>query len=342
MRTIKLIVDYKNRFGTKYTATPYRSGMDKNKLRSYFNNLGYSIQFVYPWQINFENCNNELYLYTSSEDRGLYYKSYIEDVVLGLKLAGAHIIPDFKFLRAHHNKVFMEILRKISNNSKIDSIHSKLYGTLEELREDLVHYNNINHVLKPSEGAMSKGVSHATNLKQLLKQAKIISNSSSYKNDIIDILRSKKHKEYIKESRNRKKFIVQNFIPNLEGDWKVLIFWDKFYVLRRLNRKNDFRASGGGRLSYTREVPTKLLSFARDIANELNLPNVSFDIAYDGDKCYLLEFQALYFGTYTLEHSQFYFIFNNKWEMIEESSILEKEYAKSIVNYIENNFNYLK
>jgi len=342
MKTIKLIVDYKKRFGTKYTATPYRSGMDKNKLKSYFNNFGYSVQFVYPWQINYENCKNELYLYTSSEDKGLYYKSYLEDVVLGLKLAGAHIIPDFKFLRAHHNKVFMEILRRISISNEMESLHSKVYGTLEELREDLVHYNTINHVLKPSEGAMSRGVFHATSLKQLLKHAKIISNTSSYKNDLIDLLRSKKHEGYIKESRNRKKFIVQDFIPNLEGDWKVLIYWDKYYVLRRLNRKNDFRASGGGRLSYTRDVPTKLLSFARDIAIELNLPNVSLDIAYDGNKCYLLEFQAIYFGTYTLEHSQFYFAFNNKWEMIEESSILEKEYANSIVRYIENDFKYLK
>jgi len=49
---------------------------------------------------------------------------------------------------------------------------------------------------------------------------------------------------------HRSKFIVQEFIPDLSNDWKVLVFWDKYYVLRRKNRPNDFRASGSGLFSF--------------------------------------------------------------------------------------------
>ena len=32
---------------------------------------------------------------------------------------------------------------------------------------------------------------------------------------------------------------VQEFIQNLKNDYKILIFWDKYYVLKRLNRKES-------------------------------------------------------------------------------------------------------
>ena len=53
------------------------------------------------------------------------------------------------------------------------------------------------------------------------------------------------------------------------------------------------------------------------------------------DEYYLIEFQTNYFGTYTLEYSDFYFKkTSGTWESIEEKSILEKVYAESIVSYI--------
>ncbi|QKG78802.1 ATP-grasp domain-containing protein [Tenuifilum thalassicum] len=237
----------------------------------------------------------------------------------------------------------MEIIRKISNDKNIKTIDSQVYGTVEELISSKNIYSNKSaYVIKPSEGAMSKGISLAKDFKQLLADAKKISATPSLIIDLIDRMRTLKHKGYIKESTHRKKFVVQDFIPNLQGDWKVLIYWNKFYVLRRLNREKDFRASGGGRLSYTRDIPNGMLDYAKSIIKHLNLPNVSLDIAFDGKTFYLLEFQAVYFGTYTLEHSSFYFSFNKEWEIVEKKSILEDEYVRSIISYIDNDLKYLE
>ena len=120
---MKIIVlkDYKNQFETKYSALPYRSGFDKDALTSYFSDLKIEIAFKSFYEIDFENdkIKNQYFLYTSSEDNHVFYKGYIEDVVYGIHLAGGNLIPGYKYLRAHHNKVFMEVLR---SQSKLDSI----------------------------------------------------------------------------------------------------------------------------------------------------------------------------------------------------------------------------
>ena len=112
---INIFSDYKNRFQSKCGSIPYRSGMDKSLLKKYFEKSGYTVKLYKFSDINFSTMNfkDQIVLYTSSEDIGFHYKSYIEDLILGLHLRGAIPIPDYKYLRANNNKVFMEILRKI-------------------------------------------------------------------------------------------------------------------------------------------------------------------------------------------------------------------------------------
>ncbi len=107
------MTDYKNRFGSRHFDKPYRSGFDQQVLAKYFSQHNINPKFINLSDVNFRknNFTNQFILYTSSEDEGYFYKSYIEDIVLGLQLSGARVIPDFKYLRANNNKVFMEILR---------------------------------------------------------------------------------------------------------------------------------------------------------------------------------------------------------------------------------------
>lgn len=82
-----------------------------------------------------------------------------------------NLIPDYKYLKAHNNKVFMEILRDLTINDKLNFIQSHYFGTLEEL------INNINNikfpvVIKSAAGAMSRGVYIANNRNELIKNAK--------------------------------------------------------------------------------------------------------------------------------------------------------------------------
>ena len=44
--------------------------------------------------------------------------------------------------------------------------------------------------------------------------------------DLKDYFRRFKHNGYLSNSRYRKKFVAQNYIEGLKGDWKILIYSD--------------------------------------------------------------------------------------------------------------------
>jgi len=122
----------------------------------------------------------------------------------------------------------------------------------------------------------------------------------------------------------------------LSGDYKIVIYGNKYFVLFRENRPNDFRASGSGRLSFPKEVPQKVLSCAKQIFESFDVPFISMDIGYDGNTCYLFEFQFVLFGQYAVERSQWHFVFDDsRWNRKETSSIVEEEMLQSVHAYIQ-------
>lgn len=341
MKEITILLDYKNRYSSKWSSIPYCSGMNKILLQHEFEKRDFRTIYCHYSDIDFKNndYNKKIFLYTSSEDYNLQYKSYIEDVIYALEMQGAILLPGFKFLKAHHNKVFMEILRDLSNFKPIHNITSKNFGTLEDFLRDekKISYPS---VLKGSAGATSKLVDLIHDTADAKKKIKKISRSKALFHEIWDHGRSIKHKNYIKDSKYRNKFIIQNFIPNMNKDWKVLIFGDKFYVLERKVRKNDFRASGSGILSYNKQLPNGLLDYAEGIFNHFKIPFISLDIGYNENNFCLIEFQALHFGTHTIDTSPFYFTkIKNKWEIVNTSSFVEQELAESVRTFITKFYN---
>lgn len=339
MKKIYLLTDYKGYYGSKYTAKPYRSGMDKKLLEKYFTDCGFQVKYIAFSDIDFRKIDfkDQYVLYTSSEDIGYHYKDYIEDMVLGLSLQGARIIPEYKYLRANNNKVFMEILRDLLDGKDGRYIKTHHFGTIEELKEKIDKFQ-YPVVIKSATGAMSRGVFLADNGNQLIKIAEKISRTKYLFKELWDLGRSIKHKGYKKESKYRKKFIVQNFIPGLNNDWKILIYGDKYYILYRGVRKNDFRASGSGKFYFYTDLPNGILDYAENIFRKFNVPNLSIDVGYNSGKFYLIEFQMIYFGTTTIEKAPFYYTKeDSKWIRHNNKSELEKAYVDSIVKYIEKN-----
>lgn len=336
-KEIIFLVDYNKRFNTKWSAIPYKSGMNKNLLKKEFKKLNTPIKYMAYSDIDFRNrsfFNNKIFLYASAEDKNLFYKSFVEDIILGLELIGAEVIPGYKYLRAHHNKTFMEIMRDTSELEDIKDIKSTYFGTYEDFKvqEEKLTYPL---VLKSAFGATGKNVTLISSTKEALKKTKRFSSSKSLFYDFRDFVRNLRHKGYVKESRHRKKFIVQNLIPGMDRDYKILVFGNKFYVLERKVKKNDFRASGSGLIGYTKDLPDGMLDYAMKFFKDQNLPFFAMDVAFNGSSFTLIEFQALHFGTHTLDTAPYYFVQHDKtWECIEEESVLEKEVASSLVAYL--------
>ncbi|QKX03911.1 hypothetical protein HN014_02980 [Aquimarina sp. TRL1] len=338
MKEIIALMDYKSKFGSKHFDTPYRSGMDKKKLATYFREVGYTIHYRYLNEIDLKTneYKNKHIIYTSSEDIGYLYKSYIEDIIYALELSGAKVIPEYKHLRANNNKVFMELYR--DSLQLTENIKSVVFGSLKDIE---MHLDTIEYpvVFKTSGGASGTGVSLVSSEKELLRKIKSES-PRNYKMDAKDQLRALKHKGYIKESVYRKKFVLQQFIPDLVNDWKVYFFGEKLYIFKRpILSGRGIKASGGGYDNYyyglEAEAPPGLFDFAFDIFQKLEVPHVSIDIAYDGTNFYLIEFQSLYFGTAGIPYSEGYFRkMKEGWRFIEQKLEVEKVFADSIIRYL--------
>ena len=340
MQKIYLLTNHRGAFGNKYRARPYHSGMDKELLSRVFTDNGYNVVYLSPAEIDFRDKKyiGSLILYTTTEDFKEYYKQYVEDIVFGLVNVGAQVIPNYIYLRAHHNKVFMEIIRDIQNFEPLNNIETQKFGTLEEFQK---HFNITQApiVVKTSSGASSVGVYLGKGYKDLLAKVRTASKTKHIREDIKELVRKYKHKGYKSVSRYRQKFITQNYIPNLSKDWKVLVYGDKYYILERPVRKNDFRASGSGKENYLfgakATIPNGIFDYTKSVYDQLNVPMLSIDIAYANDQFYTLEFQFVGFGTSGQQLSENYFILKDgEWIPIYEELELEEVYASSVVKYL--------
>lgn len=348
MNKIFALTDYKGQFGSKWGANPYRSGLDKDLVKQLFKRNNCLVEFVPFFKVNLnDNWSRKLVIYTSSEEPGLFYKSFIEDIIFALERSGAILIPRYDFLKANNNKIYMEILRDRILGKQFNKNSSLLYGTLEELKSD-VNLQKVKFpcVIKPSSGSMSKGVYLAYNEDELIKRAKKISRTGNIHSSVKEFYRILKYKGYTKESFYQKKFIVQDFIHGLSNDWKIIIYGDHYYVLKRGIRKNDFRASGS-HFNYSAgsksEFPIKLLNIVKAIYQKMDIPHLSLDFAFDGEEVYVHEFQGIYFGTSTMEFSSdYYFEKDGTWLTGEKTLCQEEEYVLGILKYLDKHVEFFK
>lgn len=338
-KNLIILTDYKGFFGSKQKSKIYRGGFDLSKLEQLFKESGFKVTIMQFVELNFRYAEvikqNPVVLYQSSEDKNDFYKSFVEDIIYDLEQQGLKVIPKYAYLKAHNNKVAMELLRKRANIPEIKTIVSKYFGAREEalLVADRIHYPV---VIKPASGAMSRGVGLVFNKKQLKRFTKKISVTKYFWHDIKELLRKVKYAhQYNRESFYRQKFITQNFISRLDNDWKVLVYGSKCFVLYRGVRKGDFRASGSGNFEFRKNIPEGMLDFAFKVKEKFNVPHISLDIAFDGKEFHLIEFQFVMFGTTTLEKSDFYFQHSDtSWNLIREKADLEKIYVESIKEFI--------
>lgn len=330
-----LFTDYRGQF---YSSTKHRgAAVDLKRLKNYFTEHNFELTILPFSKIDFrrQNYKNTWVLYQSSEDPGLFYRSYVDDIVLGLYIQGAKLIPNLPQFRAHHNKHFLEILRDLHTLPDIRNLEAKRYGTYEDYLKDVNNLDKKILVLKSSNSSKSRGVFLLDNYSKKIKLPKIISRTLSLQNLRYFIERLKTGNKPLRISNYRSKFVLQQYVDGLQGDYRVIAYGAKFYVLYRGNRTDDFRASGSMKFNYDVELPEGLLNYAKKVFESFNVPYIALDIGVKGNRFFLFEFQFLSFGQYTLEKSSFHYHFKDeKWQKQFEKPDLEKEIATSVSEYI--------
>jgi hypothetical protein len=287
---------------------------------------------------------DSIVFYTFSQRENLH--SYIKDVINYLSKNENILIPTLDLLYCYENKGYQESIKK---NLGIESLKVLSFSSKRELAE----YNiDFPVVLKPVEGSCGKNIFLVNDLDELIKCISKIEPRMSI-SEKVDLFRRKyfrlnkkflgfddfnykkdylQYKDYISYEI---RFILQEFVPDLKFDYKIIIMGEKYYVTKRLNRKRDFRASGGGRFTYDFKATDELLNYAKYIFECFDTPCLSIDVGFGNNKFYLFEFQASHFGIVTMARNKGYYkMTHNNWEFVPNKIIFEKELASSLILYL--------
>ncbi len=82
----------------------------------------------------------------------------------------------------------------------------------------------------------------------------------------------------------------QDFIPGNDHDIRVIVIGNRAFAIKRVVRKNDFRASGSGNIIHRKEeIPIECVRSAFEWAEKLNTQCIGFDFVFDSKKMYILE-----------------------------------------------------
>ena len=269
----------------------------------------------------------DVVVYTSSEDPEV--RQYIKDVIY---LAGrkCKLIPGYESLLAHENKGFQQLYREQTGFGNLRGG----YGFESSLLE-----TRGAKVFKLIAGAGSKAVEAVRNARDV-RRIKRKYFSRRLKRVLIDAYRrltlpAEDFARYKRRKAKRRAFAWQDFVPDLDCDYKVLVFGDRFYALRRGVRDHDFRASGSGRFSFERP-PDSVLDFARSVHRRLKSPYCSLDIVQpQGGSPSLVEYQCLSFGPYTVIASPGYFTKGeHDWVFQEATTSLEDAIVHAIRDFL--------
>ncbi len=345
MRRLIILTDESSEFLVSKADLRNFTSMDVGLIREWFARNNYSVSVFKFSEFDLSEEYRDCYiLYQTSEAPGGFYKRYIEDLIYTLEERGAVVLPSFKYLKAHHDKVFMELLRLGFSDEALKTIRSRAFGSWVDA---LSYRGNYPVVIKQASGSAGEKVFLAHNEQQyrrlVRKAGKTIVASGCTDLAVTTLKRmAKKSVKLISpEKRGYVRYntdpvsspvVVQNFIPGMDGDFRVIYFAGRYYCMHRGIRKNDFRASGSGQFSDVREEYLEgLLSFARRLTLEIDFPVIGMDIGYDGTSFHLIEFQMLNFGTSALQRSDSWHEYDgNRWIRKQGHSVLEEELARSV------------
>lgn len=339
MKNMLIIKDLKDWFWATFPTWETPVSLDTRYMKEYFEKDGYSVEVISYLEFDFnKSYAGYVVLYTSAEDYCGGSKEFIEDILVHLYNQGARLLPEFKYFRAHHNKVMMEILRDSFADKRLKTICSQVWPSYEALKNATIKKYPV--IVKRASGAGGEGVFLAHDRKELYKYAEKVSRMTDMKQfyylSCVNVKQKVRGRQPV--LIHNSKFITQNYIEGLSGDYKVLVFGDHYFVLHRLNRENDFRASGSGQFtSDNGDKVEEILNFAKLCTTEISAPWLSLDICHDGKNCHLIEFQCISFGFKAMSMSTKHYEWTeDKWETVEGKVMPEEEFCYSVRHYMEN------
>lgn len=264
------------------------------------NNIDYKIVNCYDTNIinSLKGCDFLLW-----HINNLNYKDQVfaKGLMYAVQNMGIKTFPDFNTLWHFDDKIVQKYLFESLNINLVPTYI--FYDKSSAL--NWVQNTDFPKVFKLSKGSGSKGVLLCENRVEAVKLAnkafgkgfKTISSYFLFKERIrkyglgqdtwVGVLKGFVRlfigTDYINKSAREKNYIYfQDFIPQNDFDIRIIVIGNKAFGIKRMNRKNDFRASGSGTIIYDpQQIDSQLIKMSFDINDKLKMQCASLDFVYD-------------------------------------------------------------
>jgi hypothetical protein len=284
--------------------------------------------------------------YTFSHRPNLQH--YIRDCLLDLRAKGNILIPSFELFCCHENKGWQELFK---DQIGIHSLDCHYFSSFREIK----HYDlSFPRVFKTINGSNSTGVALVNSQKDIQKELRKHQKSLSW-GQKLDFWRRKhlrKHKHFPgypdydlhKDAREYQDymspeipFVLQEFIPGLSYDYRVIVLGERYFISKRHTKAGDFRASGAKLFDFELSDVDRILDYAQELYTILGSPFISLDFGEDAaGKLYLFEYQAAHFGINAIVRGSGYYLQQSgKWQFVKQPPQFERYLAQALAHYLE-------
>lgn len=344
MKELYILTGYEGFIGQ--TRKPWVS-LDTQRFVDELTQLGYTPRVhefheVVNGKVKIENS---LVFYSFSHRQNLH--DYIRDLLLSLESQGNTLIPSFKMFSCHENKGWQEL------NKSALGIHS-LSALYFSSKRELKHYElKFPYVFKTLTGSNSTGVALVHCVEDIHRQlAKHEPKLSLGKK--LDFWRRKHLRKnkvfpgypnydlfqdavwYQDYMSPETPFILQEYVPGLSCDYRVIILGDKYFISKRHTKAGDFRASGAKLFDFELDTPEALLDKAAELYKTFKSPFLSIDLGQDATgRLYLFEYQASHFGINAIVRGNGYYQKEREsWHFTEAAPQFERFLAEALAYHL--------
>jgi glutathione synthase/RimK-type ligase-like ATP-grasp enzyme len=236
-----------------------------------------------------------------------FRQSYSKDIIMGKELlfsleqSGFNVFPNYNTAWHFNDKLGQKYLFEALN---IPHVPTHVFYNKNEA-ENWIKSTNFPKVIKLRGGAGSANVKLIRNKQQALKSIKrafrkgfkqydkfsnLQERWNKYKigkTNLIDVIKGIIRLGYEPEFSKtigfeRGYILLQDFIPNNDYDIRIIVIGDKAFAIKRLVRKNDFRASGSGNILYSKDnFDDDLIKLSFSINEKLNSQSLAIDYVFD-------------------------------------------------------------
>lgn len=298
------------------TRKPWTS-MDADKIRQRLVENGFDVDMMTAHEVvNREKPIKDAIVFYAFSQR-LNERSYIRDMVRHLDDGSNFIVPSYDLLQCHENKGYQELYKKRVGE---EGLKATYFSGPRDLEGYSVPYPVVLKTLDQSNGKGVHLIRNQTELDRCLSRFETLPLVTR-----LDLFRRKRfrrkkshpgypeynnrkdYEEYSVYIKKERGFILQEFVPDLDHDYRVLAFPDRCWVVLRHTPEGDFRASGAKLHDHDFEADPRMLNFAWSVYQKMDTAFLSMDICPKSDGYGLFEYQALHFGIRYYVHSRGYY-----------------------------------